>query len=362
MKNYYDILGVANDASPDEIKRAFRKLARESHPDANPDDPTAEERFREVAEAYEVLSDPDKRARYDRGDTVDFSNLFGGSLDDLLRSVFGESGLFGDSGLFGSAGRTARRRGRDVLVAAELTLEEAFAGVTKDVSFSGLRACETCHGRGAAGGSHPETCGVCQGNGVVRTARASVFGQVMQVVECTNCTGTGQVIAEPCGTCQGLGATRGQRTLTVDVPAGVDSGTRLRLSGSGESGGRSGTPGDLYVEVHVKPDDRFVRDGTTLLHRVDVGIAEAALGKTVEVPLIDGGSEEVELPAGTQPNTRVRMAGLGMPRVGRRGRGDLIVEVSVVVPTRLTKEQEAALRSYAELAGDEPGGRRRMFR
>jgi molecular chaperone DnaJ len=361
MKHYYEILGVENDASPDEIKRAFRKLARESHPDANPDDPTAEARFREVAEAYEVLSDPDKRARYDRGDTVDFSNLFGGSLDDLLRSVFGDSGLFGDAGFFGTAGRTARRRGRDVLVATELTLEEAFTGVTKDISFTGMQSCGECHGRGAAAGSHPETCGSCQGNGVVRTARASVFGQVMQVVECPTCAGTGQIVTDPCGVCDGVGATRGNRTLTVDVPAGVDSGTRLRLSGSGESGGRSGTPGDLYVEIHVRSDDRFVRDGTTLLHRVQIGIAEAALGKDVEVPRIEGGFEDVELPAGTQPNTRIRLSGRGMPRVGRRGRGDLIVEAVVVVPTKLTKAQEEALRAYAEVAGDEPDGRRRRF-
>ncbi len=357
MKNYYEILGVSREATPEEIKRAFRRLARETHPDANPDDPTADARFREVAEAYEALSDPDKRARYDRGDSIDFSNLFGGTLDDLLRSVFG------DSGLFGSGGRTARRRGRDVLVVAELDLVEAFDGLTKEVSFSGMVTCESCHGRGAAEGSHPETCGTCQGNGVVRTARASVFGQIMQMVECSPCGGTGHVILEPCPDCRGVGAQRGNRALKVDIPPGVDTGTRLRLSGSGESGGRSGTPGDLYVEVHVRPDERWYREGPHLTHTVALGIAEAALGATVDVPLIEGGEEEMALVAGTQPGTVIRMPGKGMTRVGRRGRGDLLVEVVVVVPTTLNAEQAEALRAYAELAGEHPaeGKKRRFF-
>ncbi len=357
MKNYYEILGVGRDASPEDIKRAFRRLARETHPDANPDDPTADARFREVAEAYEVLSDPDKRARYDRGDTIDFSNLFGGTLDDLLRSVFG------DSGLFGSAGRTAaRRRGRDVLVAAEVDLVEAFGGVTEAVSFTGMVTCETCHGRGTAEGTHAETCGTCQGNGVLRTARSSVFGQVMQMVECSACAGSGQVIPEPCASCRGAGAIRGTRRLNVDIPAGVDTGTRLRLSGSGESGGRSGTPGDLYVEVHVRPDPRWHRDGAHLAHRASIGIAEAALGSSITVPLIDGGEEEIALDAGTQPGTVIRLAGQGMTRVGRRGRGDLLVEVAVRVPTSLTSEQEEALRAYSDVADEHPvEARKRRF-
>lgn len=358
MKNYYDILGVSREASPEEIKRAFRRLARDTHPDANPDDPAAEGRFREVAEAYEVLSDPDKRARYDRGDTIDFSNLFGGTLDDLLRSVFG------DSGLFGAAGRTtARRRGRDVLVAAEIDLVEAFEGVTREVSFDGMVTCESCHGRGVAEGGHAETCSTCQGNGVIRTARASVFGQVMQMVECTPCGGSGQVIPDPCPACRGAGATRGRRVLNVDIPAGVDTGTRLRLSGTGESGGRSGTPGDLYVEVHVRPDERWEREGSHLVHRVRIGIAEAALGAVIDVPLIDGGDKDITLEAGTQPGTVIRLAGQGMSRVGRRGRGDLLVEVAVLVPTSLTDEQADALRSYAQLADEGPAEakKRRFF-
>ncbi len=356
MKNYYEILGLKQDAPPEEVKKAFRRLARDTHPDANPDDPAAEARFREVAEAYEVLSDPDKRARYDRGDSIDFSNLFGGSLDDLLRSVFG------DSGLFGAAGRTARRRGRDVLVVAELDMVEAFEGVTKEVSFEGMVTCASCHGRGAAEGSHPETCGTCQGNGVIRTARASVFGQVMQMVECSTCGGSGQVIPEPCPKCRGVGAERGVRSLKVDIPVGVDTGTRLRLSGSGESGGRSGTPGDLYVEVHVHPDERWIREVANLGHQVVVGIAEAALGTTVEVPLIDGGEEAIVLAAGTQPGTVIRMPGKGMTRLGRRGRGDLLVEVVVRVPTDLTPEQADALRAYSDLADESPSeSRKRRF-
>lgn len=356
MKNYYDILGVSRDAPAEEVKRAFRRLARETHPDANPDDPSAEGRFREVAEAYEVLSDPDKRSRYDRGDTIDFSNLFGGTLDDLLRSVFG------DSGLFGTAGRTARRRGRDVLVVTELDMVEAFTGVTKEVSFSGMVTCEGCHGRGAAEGSHAETCATCQGNGVVRTARSSVFGQVMQVVECTSCGGTGHVIPDPCSECGGSGAVRGTRNLKVDIPVGVDTGTRLRLSGSGESGGRSGTPGDLYVEVHVRPDERWQREGAQLGHQAVIGISEASLGTTVTVPLLEGGEEELVVEPGTQPGTVFRLAGKGMSRLGRRGRGDLMVEVVVRVPTDLTDEQAELLRSYATLADERPAEpRKRRF-
>ena len=339
--DHYQRLGVTRDASPDEIKKAFRRLARESHPDANPGDPMAEHRFREVATAYEVLSDPDKRARYNRGDTVDLGDLFGGGLEDLLASVFGESGFFGATTRAG-----ARRRGRDILVVAEIGLVEAFEGVVTEVAFDGSLACEACHGRGAEAGTSPETCSACDGAGAVRMARSSMLGQIMTVGECQRCQGTGQVITRPCATCRGAGAVRGRRSLQVEVPAGVDSGTRLRLTGKGESPGRRGQPGDLYVEVHVIPDDRFSRTGVDLHHRVVVDIADAALGTTVEVPLIDGGSRSLDVPSGSQPGQVFMIRSKGMPRLGRRGRGDLVVTVDVVVPSRLDRRQRDALEAY----------------
>lgn len=343
--DYYETLGVARDASPEEIKKAFRRLARETHPDANPGDAAAEARFRDIAEAYEVLSDADRRARYDRGDTIDLGDLLSGGLEDLIASVFGNSGFFG-----ATTRAASRRRGRDVLVAVEISLDEAFTGTDAEVEFAGAMACDTCHGRGAAEGTSPIGCSACDGAGAVRVARSSVFGQMMSVEECRTCSGTGQVVEQPCEGCRGAGATRGTRSLTVEVPAGVDSGTRLRLTGKGEYPGRTGQAGDLYVEVHVRNDDRFIRDGETLSHPLGLDIADAALGTTAGIPLVDGGVRELDIPAGTQPGDRFRIRGKGMPRLGRRGRGDLIVVADVRVPTKLSKGQRTALEDY--LAAD----------
>lgn len=341
--DYYETLGVARDASPEDIKKAFRRLARETHPDANPGDAAAEERFRNIAEAYEVLSDADRRARYDRGDTIDLGDLLSGGLEDLIASVFGNSGFFG-----ATTRAASRRRGRDVLVAAEISLDDAYTGTDAEIEFNGSVACESCHGRGAAPDAAPIGCSACDGAGAVRVARNSVFGQMMSVEECPTCSGTGQVIEDPCEECHGVGATRGNRSLTVEVPPGVDTGTRLRLTGKGESPGRTGQSGDLYVEVHVRNDDRFIRDGETLSHPLPVGIAEAALGTTVEIPLVDGGSKAIDIPAGTQPGDRFRIRGKGMPRLGRRGRGDLIVVADVQVPKKLSKRQRTALEAYLD--------------
>ena len=339
--DYYDVLGVPRDAPPEDIKKAFRRLARETHPDANPGDADAEARFRAAAEAYEVLSDPERRSRYDRGDTIDLGDLLSGGLEDLIASVFG------DSGFFGATTRAAsRRRGRDILIAAEIGLDEAFAGTTTEVDFSASLACETCHGRGAAPGTTAVTCSTCDGAGAIRTARASVFGQLMSVSECPDCRGSGQRVESPCPDCRGTGAVRGRRTMTVEVPPGVDAGTRLRLTAKGEYPGRTGQPGDLYVEVHVRSDDRFERHGVDLHHRLEVDIADAALGMTVEVPIIDGGTRTLDIPAGTQPGSRFRIRGKGMPNVGRRGRGDLVVIADVVVPTKLSRSQRQGLEAY----------------
>ena len=356
-KDFYDILGVSRDASTEEIKKAFRRMARDSHPDANPDDPTAEARFREIAEAYEVLSDPERRHRYDRGETIDLNDLFAsfGGFDDLIRSVFGDSGLF-------STQTRQTNRGRDVLVPARITLVEAAFGVTRELEFASLVGCETCGGSGAAPGTSPETCSKCSGAGAVRVARRGFLGSVMTLTACDLCAGTGQMIRVACETCHGNGLTSGERSVSVEIPGGVSEGTRLRLTGQGEPGTRGARRGDLYVEIRVEPDERFVRDGDDLIVRVDLGIAQAALGTEIEIPLIEEGFQEIEVPRGTQPGTVFPLRGKGMERLGRRGRGDMLVEVNVRIPEDLSKEQEEALRGYASLTGEATGRTKRRRR
>ncbi len=358
--DYYAVLGVARDASPEEIKKAFRVLARETHPDANPDDPQAEARFRQVAEAYEVLSDPERRRRYDRGDTIDLSDLFGGGFggfDDLLRSVFGDTGLFSQS-------TTSRRaRGRDVLVRAEIDLAQAAFGSDIEISFRSNVTCPRCEGEGAEPGTRKLECGSCSGSGMVRVQRRSVLGIVQSVTTCPTCGGAGELISSPCSTCGGAGVAADNRLVKVEVPAGVTTGTRLRLNREGEAAPRGGAPGDLYVELRVKEDPRFRRVDDDLIHGVTIGMAEAALGVAVEIPTIDGGLERLDLDPGTQPGATRRLPGLGMGRLGRRGRGDLLVEVSVAVPTELSVEEEELLRRFAELRKEQPAeGRRRRRR
>lgn len=351
--DYYQVLGVDRDASPEEIKRAFRAVARESHPDANPGDTEAEERFRRAAEAYEVLRDPEKRRRYDRGDTIDIGDLFAGGfggLDDILRSVFGDAGPFGAN--FG--GGMSRPRGRDILVQVNVTLAEAAFGTETSVSFRSDQPCESCDGDGSAPGTYRVTCDTCGGAGQVRMARRSFLGTMMTVGACPDCEGIGTRVEEPCPECQGRGVLAADRDVTVEIPPGVSTGTRLRLSGRGEASGPGGTAGDLFVEVVVSDHEEFQREGDDLVHHVTVGLAEAALGTEVEVPLIGGGSESVEIPAGTQPGWISRVRGEGMGRLGRRSRGDLVVVADVVVPVDLSDEEEELLRRYASLRGEQP--------
>lgn len=348
-KDYYRILGVARDASTADIKSAFRRLARETHPDAKPDNPEAAERFREAAEAYEVLSNPERRQRYDRGDTIDLSDLFGGfgGFDDILRSVFGDSGLFGSG-----AGGSRTQRGSDLLLRVGISLEQAAFGSDVDVTYDTNFACETCGGSGARDNSGHVTCSTCGGAGAVRMARRSIVGTMMTVVECPDCSGQGSVVADPCGDCGGSGVTYGERSMTVEIPAGVSTGTRLRLSGRGEAMGRGGRAGDLQVEIHVEPDARFQRDDIDLYHKIDITAVEATLGTRREVPLLEGGTEVLEIPPGTQPGTLLRMSGFGVPRLGRKGRGDLIVQVGVSIPTAISDEERALLIDLGRLRGD----------
>jgi molecular chaperone DnaJ len=346
-KNYYEILGVERSATTEEIKKAFRKVARETHPDANPNDPEAEARFKLAAEAYEVLSNAERRRRYDRGDTIDLSGLFGGAggLDDLLRSVFGDSGFFGS--------RPSRPpRGRDVLVRTKVTLEEAAFGTEATVEYEADSTCPECSGSGSSPGSHPVTCPDCGGAGQVRMSQRSVFGTMMSVTTCPTCRGDGSLIADPCTECSGTGTVPEKVTVDVEIPPGVSTGTRLRLTGRGESGGRRGHSGDLFVELIVGEDPRFERHESDLVHRTSIGIAEATLGTRIEVPTIDGELMPIEIPRGTQPGSLFTIPGYGMTRLGRRVRGDLMVVVDVAVPEDLDTEEEDLLRRWAELRGE----------
>jgi molecular chaperone DnaJ len=357
--DYYGVLGVPRDADTDEIKRAFRRVARESHPDANPGDPLAEARFRRAAEAYEVLSDPARRRRYDRGDTIELGDILSGfgGFEDLLRGVFGDGGLFG-----ASPPRQGPQRGSDILVVATVDLAAAVFGTETDVEFSANASCDLCGGSGAQPGTHPETCPTCRGAGTVRVARRSVLGSMMSVTTCSTCRGAGRIIPDPCERCWGNGVVESARSVTVEVPPGVTGGTRLRLTGRGAAGLRGGPPGDLYVELVVSPHADFVRDGDDLVHRLRIDMVEAALGSEAKVPLIDGGEELLTIPAATQPGAVLRIGGKGASRLGRRGRGDLIVRVDVAVPKNLSEEEEEALRAYAEARGRHVLPPRRGFR
>ena len=342
--DYYKILGVERNATQEEIKKAFRKVARETHPDANPGDPEAEAQFKLAAEAYEVLSDPDKRRRHDRGDVIDLGDLFGGvgGLDDLIRSVFGDSGLFG--------GRPYRQpRGSDILVRTDITLEQAAFGAETEIKYSTLLDCPVCVGTGAAPGTQPSTCPDCGGAGQVRMAQRSVFGTVMSVTTCPTCQGEGVLIAEPCEHCDGYGATSDDVAMNVEIPAGVTTGTRLRLSGRGESGGRAGHPGDLFVEVNVLPDERFERRDTDLVHRANIDVVEASLGMQLIVPTIDGEEDEIDVPPGTQPGTVFELSGKGMTALGRPGRGRMLVIVDVSIPEELSAEEEGLIRRLGDI-------------
>jgi len=363
VKDYYQILGVDRDADASQIKKAFRQLARETHPDANPGDADAEERFRQVAEAYEVLSDPQKKSRFDRGETFGGQDLFSqfGGLEDILQQFFG-GGFGGGFGGFTNASR-GPERGRDVAIRLDLDLVEAAFGTEQQVTFSGKVVCATCGGSGSEAGHTPITCSRCDGHGRVQAARQTLLGTMMTVVECPDCSGSGQLIDHPCAVCRGDGREGGEHELTIVVPEGVETGTRLRLNQKGGAGQRGATPGDAYVDINVKPDDRFQRVGDDLHHRVTIGFTEATFGTDVEIPLLEGDTEPLEIPAGTQPETVYRIGKRGMPRLQRRGRGDLLVHIEVSVPTDLDEDAEEALRSYAGLRGERPAIKKRgLFR
>jgi molecular chaperone DnaJ len=342
-RDYYEILGVTREAGEADVKKAFRRLARELHPDVNNHDPEAEEKFKEAAEAYEVLSDPERRSIYDRygheglssgGYAPSFEGF--GSFADIFDAFLGGS-VFG----FGAGGGGAMQGG-DVAVTAEIDLGDVASGASVEVAFDAVQACERCHGNGAEPGTPIETCPRCEGTGQLRTVSRTPFGQMVRAVVCDACAGEGKIAREPCTECRGRGRTARRRTLKVDVPAGIEDGQRIRLSGRGHAGEHGGPEGDLYVLVHVREDERFVRDGQDLVTAVDVPAPAAALGTTVQVPTLDGDAE-LELEPGVQPGETVTLRGRGLPPLRRGPTGDLRVIVNVLIPRRLNPEQRELL-------------------
>jgi molecular chaperone DnaJ len=352
----YEVLGVARDADETAIKKAFRKLARELHPDVNRHDPDAEEKFKEAAEAYEILNDAERRATYDRyghdglrsgGFSPNFEGF--GSISDLFDAFFGGAGggIFG--GGFGGAGAAAGpTQGRDIAVHADITLAEAASGTSFELSFEAIETCEVCHGNGAKPGTPIVTCERCGGVGVLQQVTRSPFGQVMRQTACDVCGGEGKVPSEPCERCEGRGREVRRRTLRVDVPEGIADGQRIRLSGRGHAGERGGPPGDLYVLVRIAADERFLRDGDDLVTVLDVSAPHAALGASFNAPSLDG-DVEVRVAPGTQPGEIIVVRGHGMPRLRRPGRrGDLRVVINVVVPRKLSREQRKLAEKLAD--------------
>ncbi|MEA2460770.1 MAG: molecular chaperone DnaJ [Actinomycetota bacterium] len=348
-QDHYETLGVARTAAPDEIKRAYRRLARAHHPDANGQDPEAEEKFKEVSRAYEVLSDPDKRSRYDTyGDERGPQGFGAGGMGD-----FGDiSDLF--SSFFGGGGRGRRgpARGADILAEVELTLEEAAQGAEREVEVELLSACPDCEGVGTAPGTFPSTCSDCGGTGELRHVRRTVFGNMMTAAPCARCGGSGQMIDDPCPRCKGAGRIPVVDSLTVQIPPGVDDGARLRVSGRGEAGPRGGTSGDLYVSIGVAPHDIFQRAGDDLACEVKVPMTVAALGGLAEVPTLDG-PEQIDIAPGTQSGEVVRFRGKGMPRLNGRGRGELVGVLRIETPRDLSDEEAELLAQFAKLRGEE---------
>jgi molecular chaperone DnaJ len=350
MADHYQVLGVSRDAAPDEIKRAYRQLARQLHPDTNPD-PSAEARFKEVALAYEVLSDPQRRQQYDQfGDAgPQAGNPFGGAgggLGDIFDMFFNGSSPFGG----GASGPSGPPRGQDLEAVVDLAFADAVFGAEAEVSVRTAVPCDDCEATGAAPGTAPVICPECQGAGQVRRVRQSILGQMVTAGPCTRCSGFGSIIESPCPTCRGEGRRIDDRLYTVDVPAGVDTGATLRLSGRGAVGPRGGGSGDLYVHLRVAPDDRFVRDGDDLLHDLHIPVTQAALGARVPLETLDG-EEIIDIEPGTQSGAVTRLRQRGVPHLQARGRGDLLVQVVVDTPTELTGEEAGLLGRLAELRG-----------
>lgn len=369
MSDYYQLLGVSREAGSEEIKKAYRKLALEYHPDRNQGSKEAEERFKEVTEAYEVLRDSEKRAMYDRygkqgvrgsgsgGGPAGFD--FSDAIDVFMRDFGGFAGFEEMFGMRGARGqRTSSRKGQTVRIRLPLTLAEVATGVIKTVKVALLDECEACEGSGAKAGTQPQPCTTCGGTGEERHVQRSVFGQFVSVQPCRTCAGEGRVISEPCPRCSAEGRVRNETSIEVDVPAGVTSENFLTLRGRGSVGARGGVRGDLVVLLEVQDDARFVRDGSDLVHELPITFTQAALGAEVEVPTIDG-SARVTIPAGIQSGERLSLKELGLPELNGTVRGDQVIKIRVWTPHELTSEQEELLRSLADIESPAPESIRR---
>ena len=359
MANYYDILGVDKDVTPEALKRAYRRQARQYHPDVNKD-PGAEEKFKEIGRAYEVLNDPQKRARYDQFGEAGVSGMGSGMPDmgdmggfaDLFETFF--SGGFSASTAGGSR-RQSPRQGDDLLLELEIPFQQAVFGGSKVVKINHLEHCSSCNGSGIKPGSQPATCRTCGGQGQVRQTQRTPFGNIAQVSTCPTCRGAGQVISDPCGTCNGQGVKQVSKELRISIPAGVDSGQRLRVPGEGNAGRLGGTAGDLYVHLRVQPDARFQRDGVHIVSSVDVPYTKAILGDTITVETVDG-EVRVELPACTQPGTTIRLPQKGVHKLGNPvARGDHHLKVNVRLPKRLSAKERELMQQLDQLQTRDKG-------
>ncbi len=350
-RDYYEILGVSKDAPADEIKRAYRKLAREYHPDVN-NEPGSADKFKEINEAYQVLSDPNKRAQYDYYGTAGAPGGFGFEGFDFGEVFRGFEG-FGEFGdifdvFFGrerGGRKTTRERGSDLRYDLRITLEEAASGIEREISIVHYAACPTCKGSGARAGTKPATCTNCKGSGQVRKVQRTILGNITQVVTCPTCRGSGEVISSPCSECKGEGRVKKSHKVKIKIPAGIDSGYRLRVAGAGDAGKKGAAAGDLYIFIEVEPHPLFNRDGENLYHRTRISFIQAILGDEIKVPTIDS-ETTLTIPPGTQPNTNFRIKGKGMPVLERRERGNLYVLVEIEIPARLTKGQQELLKKF----------------
>jgi molecular chaperone DnaJ len=364
QRDYYEILGVPKNASSEDLKSAFRRLARQYHPDVNKD-PDAEERFKEINEAYAVLSDPEKRSAYDRfghagvkgmGGAPDFTNVDFSDFADIFGDLFG----FGGFGRSSRRSRNSPRRGADLQYRLDLNFEEAVFGAEKEIEITRDEVCSTCNGSGAEPGTSPQRCTTCNGTGEVRQVRQTILGSMVQVATCPTCNGQGETIATPCHTCQGRGLERITRKKVVSIPAGVDTGTQIRLAGEGQPGLNGGPHGNLYIVIQVKQHKYFRRRDNDVLLDLDINVAQAALGAEVEIPTVDGPAK-LKIPSGTQPGKVLRMRGKGVPHLRGSGRGDQLVVVNVDIPSHLSSEQRQLFEQLAKTMGSEVRPQERSF-
>lgn len=360
-KDYYGVLGIEKDANEADIKRAFKKLALKYHPDRNPDNKEAEEKFKEINEAYQVLSDPDKKAKFDKYGTVDFDGGFGGfnggfdfgDLGDIFGDIFGGGGFGGFGG--GRRNPNAPRKGADLETRINLTFEEAVFGAEKEITVNKHENCDTCNGSGAAPGTSPKTCGTCGGSGVVMQRANTAFGSFATQTTCSKCNGKGKIIEKPCTSCHGAGKVKKRKTISVKVPAGVDNGNVIPLRGHGEPGANGGPNGDLYVNIRVAHSKIFERRGNDIYIEEHISIPKAVLGVQLDVHTIDG-EVSYNVPAGTQSGTVFRLKGKGVPYVNGRGRGDQYVTIIVDIPKKLNDKQKEALKMFMEASGESYNG------